>query len=77
MSYSLDLQTPDFFLILVTKNHSKRKWFESTEKDTGKLLTALIEVSKNGYRNDNKSFMHNGKGVSLSKGTTLKEMLCK
>jgi hypothetical protein len=65
-----------FSLFWPLKTVRKGQWFESTEKVTGKLLTALIEVSKNSYRNDNKSFMHNGKGVSLSKGTTVKEMLC-
>jgi hypothetical protein len=51
--------------------------FESTEKVTGKILAALTQVSKHGYRNDYKSFMHHGKGVSLSKGNTVREILCK
>jgi hypothetical protein len=47
------------------------------EKVSAEAMRALIVVSKMISRNAFKNFTNTGKIVSLLKGTTLKEMLCR
>jgi hypothetical protein len=55
----------------------KGQQFMSMTEVTAKEMTATKRYRKIVSRNVSKSFTNIGKSVSLPKGTTLKQMLCK
>jgi hypothetical protein len=71
-----DLSPHRIFPVSATKCVLKRQRFAIADEVTAKATRTLTVVSKKVSRNAFRSFTHYGKSVSLSKGTTLKEM-CK